>query len=132
LEGLAGVGVFKVCEGGGLQPPDLQAVVGPGAVVVVERDLAPWQAADPVEQAGVVGLDLGDVLGTALAGVGTVSVLGMQRVGGDDRAGQIDAVQQRPEGGDLVALVGDLALGQDVAGVVHRGEQSNVAGDVGV
>ncbi|KQV94126.1 hypothetical protein ASD08_13815 [Streptomyces sp. Root369] len=38
---------------------------------------------------------------------------------------------QGPEGGDLVALVGDLALGQDVAGVVHRGEQGDVPGEVG-
>lgn len=65
----------------------------------------------------MVGLDLGDVVGTVLAEVGAVSVLGVQRVGGDDGAGQVDAVQQGPEGGDLVALVGDLALGQDVTGV---------------
>jgi hypothetical protein len=53
LEGLAGVGVVEVGEGGGLQPPDFQAVVGSGPVVVVERDLAPGQVADAVEQAGV-------------------------------------------------------------------------------
>jgi hypothetical protein len=62
LQGLACVGVVEVGEGGGLQPPDLQAV---GAVVVVERDLAPGQTADAVEEAGMVGLDLGDVVGTA-------------------------------------------------------------------
>lgn len=60
-----------------------------------------------------------------------MGVLGVQRVGGDDRAGQVDAVQQGPEGGDLVALVGDLTLGQDVTGVVHRGEQGDVPGDGG-
>ncbi|MFI5756892.1 hypothetical protein [Streptomyces sp. NPDC051569] len=40
-------------------------------------------------------------------------------------------IQQGPEGGDLVALVGDLALGQDVTGVVHRGEQGDVRGGGG-
>lgn len=70
-----------------------------GAVVVVERDLPPGQAADAVEQAGVVGLDLGDVVGTALAEAGAVGVLGVQGVGADDRAGQVDAVQQGLEGG---------------------------------
>ncbi|GGT46527.1 hypothetical protein GCM10010254_76110 [Streptomyces chromofuscus] len=60
-----------------------------------------------------------------------MSVLGVQRVGGDDRAGRVDAVQQVPESGGLVALVGGLALGQDVTGVVHRGEQGDAPGDVG-
>jgi len=35
-------------------------------------------------------------------------------------------VQQGLEGGNLVALVGDLALGQDATGVVHRDEQGDV------
>jgi hypothetical protein len=57
-----------------------------------------------------------------------VGVLGVQGVGGDDRAGQVDGVQQGLEGGDLVAFVGDLALGEDVTGVVHCGEQRDVRG----
>lgn len=77
LQSLSGVGVFDVREGGGLQPQDLQAVVGAGAVVVVECDLAPGQAAEAVEQSGMVGLDLGDVVGIAPAEVGAVSVLGV-------------------------------------------------------
>jgi len=36
LECLAGGGVVEVGERGGLQPPDLRAVVGPGAVVVLQ------------------------------------------------------------------------------------------------
>lgn len=101
-------------------------MVSSGAVLVVERDLAPGQVADSVEQAGMVGLDLGDVVGATGADVAAVGVLGMQRIGGDDRAGQVDAVQQGLEGWDFVALVGDPALGQDVTGVVHRGEQGDV------
>ncbi|MBA9050439.1 hypothetical protein BJ996_007170 [Streptomyces phaeogriseichromatogenes] len=105
LEDLTCVGVVvEVSEGGGLQPSDLQAVMGPGAVAVVERDLAPGQTADAVEGAGMVGIVLGDVVGTALSEVGAVGVLGVQGVGGDDRAGQVDAVERGPEGADLVAL----------------------------
>ncbi|MFI1950342.1 hypothetical protein ACH437_00505 [Streptomyces xinghaiensis] len=52
LEGMASVGVAEVGEHGGLQPADLVAVVGPGALVVVECDLTPGQDADAVEQAG--------------------------------------------------------------------------------
>lgn len=99
LEGLAGVGAVDVSEDDGLQTPDLQAVVGSGAVVVVERDLTPGQVADAVEQAGVVGLDLGDVVGTAFTKVDAVGVLRVQGVGCDDRAGQVDGVQQGLEGG---------------------------------
>lgn len=76
LKSLAGVRAVEVGEGDGLQPPDLQAVVGPGAVVVVERDLAPGQTADAVEQAGVVGLDLGDVVGATGAEIGAVGRAG--------------------------------------------------------
>jgi hypothetical protein len=110
LEGLLRVGVVDVVEGGRLEPADLLAVVGAGALVVVEGDLAPGQTADAVEEAGVVGLDVGDVVGAALALLGAVGVLGVQGVGGDHRVGQVEGVQQRGEGGDLVALVGDLAL----------------------
>jgi len=53
---------------------------------------------------------------------------GVQGVGGDDRAGQVDGVQQWPEGGDLVAIVGDLPLGEHMTGVVHRGKQRDVRG----
>jgi hypothetical protein len=55
-----------------------------------------------------------------LGGVG----VGVQRVGGDHGAGQVQADQQRPEGGDLTRGAVDLTLGQHrAAGVVHRGEQ---------
>ncbi|WP_221516070.1 hypothetical protein, partial [Streptomyces spectabilis] len=39
VEGLAGFGVVDVGEGRGLQPADLVAVVGAGALVVVEGDV---------------------------------------------------------------------------------------------
>jgi hypothetical protein len=50
--------------------------------------------------------------------------VGVQRVGGDHRAGQVRVGQQRLEGGDLARGAVDPALGEDDAGgVVHRGQQ---------
>jgi hypothetical protein len=50
--------------------------------------------------------------------------VGVQRVGGDHRAGQVQVGQQRLEGGDLARGAVDLGLGEDDAGgVVHRGQQ---------
>jgi hypothetical protein len=43
---------------------------------------------------------------------------------GDHGVGEVQAVQQRPELGDLVGLAVHFGLGEDaVAGVVHQGEQ---------
>ncbi|MER7505604.1 hypothetical protein AB0L05_40630 [Nonomuraea pusilla] len=50
-------------------------------------------------------------------------VLGVQRVGDDHGAGQIEAGQQGQERGDLVALCRDLPLGGDGLGVVAQGGQ---------
>jgi hypothetical protein len=48
----------------------------------------------------------------------------VERIGGDYGGGEVQAVQQRPEPGDLVGGVVDVGLGEDrVGGVVHRGEQ---------
>ncbi|MFI0226370.1 hypothetical protein [Streptomyces lydicus] len=53
-----------------------------------------------------------------------MGALGVHRIGGDDDAAQVDPVQQRGEGGDFVALRGDLALGDHgLAGVERGGEQ---------
>jgi hypothetical protein len=55
-----------------------------------------------------------------LGGVG----VGVERVGGDDHAGQLQGRQQRQKAGNLLGRAADLALGQDrAAGVVHRGQQ---------
>jgi hypothetical protein len=53
-----------------------------------------------------------------------VLTLGVERVGGDDPPGKVQALQQRPEPGNLVGGVVDVGLAEDRAGgVVHRGEQ---------
>ncbi len=76
------------------------------------------------QQGGLIGLDGEQVVGL-LCGhheLGRVGV-GVQRVGGDHRAGQLQAGQQRGEPGDLAGGAVDLALGEHRAGgVVHRGE----------
>jgi hypothetical protein len=48
---------------------DLVAVVGPGAVVVVQNDVAPGQTRAVSNRLGVVGLDLRDAVGAATAEV---------------------------------------------------------------
>uniref|UniRef100_UPI00056AE5D1 hypothetical protein n=1 Tax=Streptomyces sp. NRRL F-5053 TaxID=1463854 RepID=UPI00056AE5D1 len=77
---------------------------GFACVGVVECDLVPGQAADAVEEVGGGLPCLGGAVGTAFAGVSAVSVLGVCRVGGDDRAGQADAVQQGPGAGISLLL----------------------------
>ncbi|WP_238698188.1 cytochrome P450 [Streptomyces sp. E5N91] len=44
MDGPAGMRVVEMGEGGGLQSPDLLAVVAPSAFVVVQADIAPRQA----------------------------------------------------------------------------------------
>jgi hypothetical protein len=57
--------------------------------------------------------------------------LGVERIGGDHRAGQVQPLEQRLEPGDLAGGVGDVGLGQDRAGgVVHRGQQVHLRGSV--
>jgi hypothetical protein len=53
-----------------------------------------------------------------------VGALGVQGICGDDLAGQVDPLQQRPELGDLAGLAVDPPLRDDrAAGVGQRGEQ---------
>jgi hypothetical protein len=88
-------------------------------------DAVPWKASAAVQQGRLVGLDHKQVVGTLggdqeLGGVG----VGLQRVGGDHHAGQIQGRQQRLERADLLGSAADLALGQHrAAGVVHRCQQ---------
>jgi hypothetical protein len=49
-------------------------------------------------------LDDQQVLSAAPGQVGGMVTLGMQGIGGDDRAGDVNAIQQRAEQGDLIGL----------------------------
>ena len=88
-------------------------------------DAVPGQGGAAVQQGGLVGLDHQQVVGL-LAGDQELGglVVGVERVGGDHHAGQVQGRQQRGEGGDLLGRAADLALGQHrAAGVVHRRQQ---------
>src|SRR4029453_12935819 len=101
------------------------AVAGP----VQDGDVVPGQALAAVQERGLVGLNDQQVVGLLSGdqeggGVG----VGVQRVGGDHGAGQLQVGQQRLEAGDLTRGAVDVALGEDGAGgVVHRGEQVDLA-----
>ena len=98
------------------------------AGAVQHGDVVPGQAGATLQQGGLVGLDHEQVV-SLLAGhqeLGGITV-GVQRVGGDHGAGQIQVAQQRLEPGDLTGGAVDLALGEHGAGgVVHRGEQMDL------
>jgi hypothetical protein len=60
-----------------------------------------------------------------------VLALGVERVDGDHGCGQVQALQQRPEPGDLVGGAVDVGLGEDrMAGVVHHRQQVHRRGCV--
>jgi len=67
-------------------------------------------------------------LGDQVLGVGA---LGVQRVRGDHRSGQVDAVQQGREHLDLVRLGLDVGLSQDHAVLVIEGGQQVPARTIG-
>jgi hypothetical protein len=125
MQRLGGVGEVQARDGGDLQAAGLDAAVAAIAGVVGDGNVRPWQGLELVVQRGLIVLhdqQVGGVLGGGQP-VG-VRALGVERVGGDHGVGQVQAVQQRPELGDLVGRVVHPGLGEDaVAGVVHHGEQ---------
>jgi hypothetical protein len=83
-------------------------------------------------QGGLVGLDDQQVLGAAVDEEGGVVALGVERVGGDHDAGQVQAGQQRLEGGYFTRRAVDLALGEHGAVmVVQRCQQVHLVALVG-
>ena len=69
-------------------------------------------------------LDDQHVVRAAPGQVGGVGALGVQRVGRDDRIGDVQAVQQGGEQGDLIGLSADLGLAQHYpVGMIEGGEQ---------
>jgi hypothetical protein len=119
----------EVVDGDRLEGAQLHPAVGLVAGAVSHGHVVPGQAGAACQQGGLVGLDREQVV-RVLVGhqeLGRVGV-GVQRVGGDHRAGQVEAGQQRPHARDFAGGAVDLALGQDRAGgVVHRGEQVDPA-----
>lgn len=96
--------------------------------VAGHRDLAPGQGGELGIQAGLVALDDQQVVGTAPGQVFGVAALGMQRVGGDDRAGDVFyPVQHSGEHGNLVRFGAHLHLAQHHAMGVIQGCQQVAA-----
>ena len=60
--------------------------------------------------------------------VGGVATLGVHRIGCDDRAGDVYAVQQEREHRDLVRLRADFDLAQDGTMSMIEGSQQVIAG----
>ena len=87
--------------------------------------MVPGQAGAAVQQRGLVGLDREQVVGP-LAGdqeLGGVGV-GVQRIGGDHGASQVQVAQQRDQARDFTRGAVDVALGEhDTGDMVHRCEQ---------
>jgi len=90
-------------DGGDLQGPQLDAAVALVAGAVHDRDGPPRQPGQLAVQGWLVGLDDQQVLGAAVDQEAGVVALGVQRVGGDQRTGKVQALKQRLERGDLVA-----------------------------
>jgi hypothetical protein len=68
------------------------------------RDLPPGQGRELGKQDRLVALDREEVIGTVSGQVGGVAALGMHRICGDDRAGDVYEPQQNGEHRDLVRL----------------------------
>ncbi|MFE7267283.1 hypothetical protein ACFU9B_35435 [Streptomyces sp. NPDC057592] len=63
-----------------------------------------------------------------------MTVLGVHGISGQHSVFEVDGIQQQQqqlEGRDLIALGGDLSLGQNHAVVVHRGQQLDHCGGSG-
>ena len=116
------MGEVQAGDGGDLQPAGLDPAVAAVAGVVSDGDVAPGQGLELVVERGLVGLhdqQVGGVLGGDQP-VGMLA-LSVERIGSDDGVGQVQAVQQRPESGDLIRLAVHRGLGEDPAGgVVHH------------
>src|SRR5664279_3689127 len=92
------------------------------------RDLTPGQRLELRVQLGLVALDDEQVVSIAPGQVVGVLALGVQSVRGDDRVGEVDAVQQRRECRYLIGLpVHDTLPEHDPVAMFEGGEQVHQA-----
>jgi hypothetical protein len=112
LDRLGGVGEAQAGDGGDLQGADLDPPMAIVAGTVHGWDLPPRQPEELGVRGWLVGLDDQQVASAGVDQEGGVVALGVQRVGGDQRTGKVQAGQQRPELGDLVGRRRHLALGE--------------------
>jgi hypothetical protein len=127
------VGEAEATDGDGLEGAHLDAAVAAVTGTVQHGDAVPGQAGAAGQQGRLVGLDHQQVVRLFLGHqeLGSLRV-GLERVGGDDHAGEVEIGQQRPNAGDLLRGAADLVLGQHhAAGVVHRRQQVHRAATAG-
>jgi hypothetical protein len=128
VQDLCGVREADVAHGDGLEGAQLDAAVGAVAGAVGHGHVLPGDGRAARQQGRLVGLDHQQVVGL-LAGdqeLGGARVR-VECVGGDDRAGQVQAGQQRDQARDLAWGAVDRALGQHRAGgMLHRGQQMDL------
>ena len=72
-------------------------------------------------------LDDQQIVRSATVQVGGVLPLGVQRIGGDDRIGDLDAVQQGGEQGDLIGLGAHVYLAKHHAMAMIEGSEQVTA-----
>ncbi len=82
----------------------LRPAVALAAGQVPRGDLGPGQRGELAVQARLVAFDGEQVVRATPGEVVGVTVLGVQGISGDDRAGEVDTVEQWGERGDLVGL----------------------------
>ncbi len=110
-------------DGAGFDPAVAAVSGGVG-----DRDAAPGQGVEGVEQAGLVVLDRQREVRAAPVHVVHGRALGMQGIGRHDSPVQVQAVQQRDDHRDLIRLGADLGLGcDDARHASHRGQQVHLA-----
>jgi hypothetical protein len=125
LDDLGGVGEAEVVDTDDFEGAVLDTAVATVTGAIQHGNTVPGQAGAARQQGRLVGLDDKQVVGLLVGDqeLGSLRV-GLQRVGGDHRPGQVEWGQQWLEGGDVLGRAADLALGQHrAAGVVHRRQQ---------
>lgn len=86
-------------------------------------DLFPGHGPQLTVQAGLVALGDEDVVRAEPAQVAGVGTVGVKCVGGDDRAGDVQAIQQRGKSVDLIGLCVHRGLSQDSAGLLVQSSE---------
>ena len=105
LDGLGGVGESQPgLDGGDLEGAPLGAAVPAFPLVIGHRHVAPGKGGKLGIEVRLVALDDQQVLSAAPGQVGGMITLGMQRIGGDDGAGDVNAIQQRGNRGISLVL----------------------------
>ena len=99
---------------------------------VADRDVAPGQGVEGVEQAGLVVLGRQDEISAAPAHIVRRGTLAMKSIRRHDGLVQVQAIEQRDDHRDLVRLRAHLDLAGDHASLAGQGGQQMHLAAVGV